>query len=94
MPGIPSIIPYFDDVLISAISEAQLLQQLRLVLTHFKQTGLKLKKTKCRFGVPNVEFLGFLIDADGLHPTLSKMEAIKKAPSPTGKAELQAFLGL
>ncbi|XP_013927684.1 PREDICTED: uncharacterized protein LOC106553663 [Thamnophis sirtalis] len=41
-----------------------------------------------------VEFLGFLIDAQGIHPTPSKIAAIRNAPTPSSKAELQEFLGL
>lgn len=41
-----------------------------------------------------MKFLGYLINSQGLHPTRSKVEAIKKAPMPTHKAELQVFLGL
>lgn len=81
--GIPGVIPYFDDVLISASSKSTFINRIRQVLTRFKQKGLKLKKAKCKFGVPQVEFLRFLIDAKGIHPTLSKVEAIKNAPAPT-----------
>lgn len=45
-------------------------------------------------GVPRVEFLGYLIDSHSLHPMPSKMEAIKKAPTPTNKTKRQVFLGL
>lgn len=44
--------------------------------------------------VPQVEFLGYLIDGNGIQPTASKLRAIKEAPKPKTKAELQAFLGL
>ncbi|XP_026581555.1 uncharacterized protein LOC113454394, partial [Pseudonaja textilis] len=39
-------------------------------------------------------FLGYLLDRHGIHPTGKKLRAIKEAPTPTNKAELQAFLGL
>lgn len=41
-----------------------------------------------------MEFLGYLIDQHGIHPTPAKVEAIASAPTPTNKVELQAFLGL
>lgn len=92
--GLPGVVPYFDDVLISASSQGELIERVRNVLLCFRKAGLKLKKHKCVIGVPKVEFLGFLIDANGIHPTPSKAEAIRSAPTPTCKAELQAFLGL
>ncbi|XP_075741316.1 uncharacterized protein LOC142790221 [Rhipicephalus microplus] len=52
------------------------------------------KKEKCQLGVAQVEFLGFRIDAEGIHPTPEKTQAILGAPRPSKKTELQAFLGL
>lgn len=39
--GIPGVIPYFDDVLISAASTSELMDRLRAVLRKFQQAGLK-----------------------------------------------------
>ncbi|XP_058038083.1 uncharacterized protein K02A2.6-like [Ahaetulla prasina] len=94
LQGLPGVVPYFDDVLISAIDRSELVERLRAVLSCFWAAGLKLKKDKCHIGVPRVEFLGFLVDSNGIHPAPSKVEAIKNAPTPTNKGELQAFLGL
>ena len=53
-----------------------------------------MKREKCQFLRDSVEYLGHLIDADGLHTTDSKLKAINEAPSPTNSQELRAFLGL
>ncbi|OUC42203.1 hypothetical protein D917_10354, partial [Trichinella nativa] len=37
-------------------------------------------------------FLGYRIDAEGIHPSEKKVEAIHKAPRPKNKQELQAFM--
>ncbi|XP_060539009.1 uncharacterized protein K02A2.6-like, partial [Pantherophis guttatus] len=94
LQGVPGVVPYFDDVLVSGDSRAQLLERLRLVLQRFKAKGLRVRRDKCTIGVQEVEFLGYLIDSTGIHPTKSKVEAIHEAPSPKNKTELQAFLGL
>ena len=60
----------------------------------FQTAGLRVKKSKCQFGVPAAEFLEFMIDAKGVHPTPAKVKAIHSAPQPQSKAEIQAFLGL
>ena len=44
--------------------------------------------------VPSVTYLGYTIGAEGTHPMLKKVEAIKEAPSPTNVTELKAFLDL
>jgi hypothetical protein len=41
-----------------------------------------------------VVYMGHLIDAEDLHATEDKIEAVKKAPSPTNVSELRSYLGL
>ncbi|XP_026530731.1 uncharacterized protein K02A2.6-like, partial [Notechis scutatus] len=92
--GIKGVVPYFDDVLVSAANQEELEGRLREVLEKFKGAGLKVKKEKCQLYTEQVEFLGYLLDRHGIHPTGSKVKAIKEAPTPKNKTELQAFLGL
>ncbi|XP_060542427.1 uncharacterized protein K02A2.6-like [Pantherophis guttatus] len=94
LQGIPGVVPYFDDVLITADNEHQLRERLREVLRKFRDAGLRVKRNKCMIAVPSVEFLGYRVDGTGIHPTESKIRAIQEAPTPKDKAELQAFLGL
>ena len=54
---------------------------------------MKLKK-KCAFCVPQVEYLGHIISAEGLCPAASKVKAIKEALKPSSLSKLQPFLGL
>ena len=59
-----------------------------------QDAGLKLKFSKCKIGASQVEYLGHMIDKEGLHPTTKKVEAITKAPTPTNVTQLKAYLGL
>ena len=43
---------------------------------------------------PSVEYLGFKVDADGLHTTTAKVEAILNSPQPTDVRQLRSFLRL
>ncbi|XP_026562019.1 uncharacterized protein K02A2.6-like, partial [Pseudonaja textilis] len=94
LQGLPGVVPYFDDILVSARDRPQLFQRVRAVLERFRQHGLRLKKEKCAIATRQVDFLGYKIDASGIHPLESKVRAIHEAPTPTSKTELQAFLGL
>ncbi|KFD50051.1 hypothetical protein M513_09011 [Trichuris suis] len=87
--SIPGTTVYFDDVLIRRTTLPQLTDRLWQVLQVLRNTGLRAKKEKCLFGVTSVDFLGYRIDASGIHPSRSKMEAIKNAPVPRNKQELQ-----
>ena len=53
-----------------------------------------MKKAKCSFMKDKVEFLGHRVDAEGLHITTDKLEAIQKTPAPKDVQELRSFLGL
>ena len=41
-----------------------------------------------------VQYLGHIIDAEGLHPIADKVEAVQKAPPPKNVSELKSYLGL
>ena len=41
-----------------------------------------------------MEYLGFTIDQQGVHPSEGKVQAIKSAPNPQNLTELKAYLGL
>ncbi|GJU81008.1 putative reverse transcriptase domain-containing protein [Tanacetum coccineum] len=52
------------------------------------------KFSKCDFWINIVQFLGHLIDSQGLHVDPAKIEAVKKWASPTTPTEIRKFLGL
>ncbi len=85
---------YIDDILVSGKSEEEHLRRLELVLQRLEEAGLRLKRGKCSFVMPSVEYLGHRIDSEGLHPTDEKVRAIKDAPAPRNITELRSFLGL
>ncbi|XP_058024074.1 uncharacterized protein K02A2.6-like [Ahaetulla prasina] len=68
--GLEGVVPYFDDVLISANDQLELVGKLRAVLTRLRKAGLKLKKEKCRIGVPK-PLLGLLAGDRPTPPILS-----------------------
>ena len=53
--------------------------------------GTRVSRLSCSWCVP---YLGHRIDAQGLHPTRDKVEAIQQAPTPQNSTELRAYLGL
>ena len=59
-----------------------------------QEAGLRLKRVKCLFCVPEVEYLGHIISAAGLKPSPHKIRAIVEAPQPTKISELKSFLCL
>ncbi len=70
------------------------LQQLSLIFQKLTQVGLKSKLTKCEFLKSRIEFLGHLIDGDGIHTVDSKITAVQKFPTPKSVENVRSFLGL
>ena len=94
LSGIPKVINYLEDILVTGTTEEDHFHNLQLVLQRLETAGLHLKKEKCKFLVPSINYLGHKIDAQGLHPLPDKIEAIVSASSPKTLTELKAFLGL
>ena len=94
LQGIPNMIVYFDDILVTGANEEEHHKTLSLVLDDLGKAGFQARKSKCQFMVSSASYLGHLIDQFGRHPLHEKVKAIKKAPSPKNVSELKSYLGL
>ncbi|GJY97819.1 putative reverse transcriptase domain-containing protein, partial [Tanacetum coccineum] len=50
--------------------------------------------SKCEFWIPKVQFLGHVIDSEGIHVDPANTESIKDWASPKSPMEIRQFLGL
>ena len=94
LQGIEGVVVYLDDILVTGKCQDQHLQRLEEVLQRLSAAGPRLKRVKCQFMVPSVQYLGVIINAEGTHPNKDKVKAIQEAPVPTSVKKLKAFLGL
>jgi hypothetical protein len=94
LAGVPKVICYLDDILVAGEDTKDHLRTLSLVFGRLQNAGFKLNKSKCQFEKSSVTYLAHRIDADGLHPTDSKLRAIANAPTPENVTQLKSFLGL
>ncbi|GJX27130.1 putative reverse transcriptase domain-containing protein [Tanacetum coccineum] len=69
-------------------------KHLKLILELLKKEQLYAKFSKCEFWIPKVQFLGHVIDSQGIHLDLAKIEFIKDWASPKTAMEIRQFLGL
>ena len=56
--------------------------------------GIRLKLIKCSFMVDSVEYLGYKLDARGIHPVADKVKAVQEAPEPKDISQLKSYIGL
>ncbi|GJW24340.1 putative reverse transcriptase domain-containing protein [Tanacetum coccineum] len=57
-------------------------EHLKLILELLKKEELYAKFSKCEFWIPKVQFLGHVIDSEGIHVDPAKIESIKDWTSP------------
>ncbi|GJR00641.1 putative reverse transcriptase domain-containing protein [Tanacetum coccineum] len=69
-------------------------EHLKAVLELLKKEKLYAKFSKCEFWIPKVQFLGHVIDSQGIHVDPAKIESIKDWESPKTPTEIRQFLGL
>nr|XP_033477362.1 uncharacterized protein K02A2.6 [Epinephelus lanceolatus] len=94
LSGLPGVQCYLDDILCTGANDEEHLRNLDATLQRLKEYGLRVRKEKCEFFKPSVEYLGHVIDAKGLHTAPSKIAAIVDAPPPQNVSQLRSFLGL
>ena len=73
---------YIDNVLITGSDEKSHLPALEEVLKCMEEAGLRLNVNKCLFMASQVTFLGYKIDAEGLHPLPDKVRAVEMLQIP------------
>ncbi|GKC25284.1 putative reverse transcriptase domain-containing protein, partial [Tanacetum coccineum] len=69
-------------------------EHLKLILRLLKKEELYAKFSKCEFWLSKVQFLGHVIDSEGIYVDPAKIESIKDLASPKTPTEIHQFLGL
>ncbi|GKE27942.1 putative reverse transcriptase domain-containing protein, partial [Tanacetum coccineum] len=89
------VIVFIDDILVYSMDEEEHGKHLKNILELLKKEKLYTKFSKCDFWLDAVQFLGHVIDRNGLHVDPTKIKAIKNWAAPTtpteGKEEEEAF---
>ncbi len=88
------VLVFFDDILIYSATWAEHLQHVQAVLRAIRDNKLVLKRSKCRFGERQVQYLGHTVSAEGVAMDEHKIQAIGAWPLPRSVRAVRSFLGL
>ncbi|GJU66401.1 putative reverse transcriptase domain-containing protein [Tanacetum coccineum] len=88
------VIVFIDDILIYSKSEEEHEFHLKTILDLLKKEKLYAKFSKCEFWLKEVQFLGHVVNRDGIHVDPSKVESVKNWKIPESSTEIRSFLGL
>nr|GFB71755.1 putative reverse transcriptase domain-containing protein [Tanacetum cinerariifolium] len=88
------MIVFIDDILIYSENKEEHGEPLKTILKLLKDENLYAKFSKCDFWLNSVQFLGHVIDSNGIHVDPAKIEAIKSWAAPTTPTKVASILSL
>ncbi|KAJ9553347.1 hypothetical protein OSB04_017392 [Centaurea solstitialis] len=89
-----SVIVFIDDILIYSKTKEDHVVHLIEVLETLRRERLYAKFSKCDFWLQEVQFLGHLVNREGIKVDPAKIEAVMKWEVPKTPTEIRSFLGL
>lgn len=89
----PHVFVYLDDIVIVTETFELHLKILEHVFKRLIDAGLKVNIEKCQFCRPEMKYLGYVVDRNGLHVDVDKVKAMLELPTPRNVSELRRTLG-
>jgi hypothetical protein len=88
------VVVYLDDILIFSRTWEEKLQHMEEVLRTLRQHKLYANIEKCSFGMKEIQYLGYIMNEQGVHVDSAKIQVIRNWSTPRTITELRSFLGL
>lgn len=85
---------YIDDVIVYGQNEDEFIANLIQILERLQTRKVSLNPKKCQFGAKEVEFVGHIIDENGLRMSEAKLQKVIDFTKPMVAKGLKSFLGL
>lgn len=93
LSDVKGVIVFIDDIVVFGSSRDEHDMRLTETLSVLKKNNATLNKEKCKFGLTEIEILGFKVDHLGITPTDEKIKALETFRMPETKEEARS-LGL
>jgi hypothetical protein len=83
---------YLDDILIYSENVSEYQDQVKKVLQRLRDAGLQVDIDKCKFGVTQTKYLGFIISTRGIEVDPEKVSVVRDWKAPNTVQGIQSFL--
>ena len=70
-------VAYVDDILVTGHDQVTHREKVQKILIKLYKARLRAKLAKCRFKVPRVEFLRYVVGKEGVSTDLEKTQAVR-----------------
>ena len=94
LEGLPGVLCLIDDIIIFAQTQEEHDLQLRAALQRLEKAHVTLNEEKCVFSQRRINFLGYVLDENGIQANPDKTAAIKNMCTPTSVTDLRHFMGM
>lgn len=92
--GMDGVFHYLDDLVLFSDTIANHIKLLEKLLCRLREAHLKLNPNKCNFLRDELEYLGHVINKDGLKPSPNKVKAVASFPIPQNADETLRFVSM
>jgi hypothetical protein len=88
------VVVFIDDILVFSKTNEEHAEHLRLVLQKLREHKLYAKRSKCKFWLKEVSFLGHVVSNGGITVDPNKVQDVLNLKPTTNVSEIHSFLGL
>ena len=85
---------FVDDIIVYGASQQEFVQNLRQVFERLRTFRLRLKRSKCKLGLAQVDYLGHVVSGSGIALSDRRKQGLADLQTPKGPTQLRSFLGL
>lgn len=92
-PDLPKVFTYLDDVVVLSETFEEHLTLLEEVFRRLRAANLTVSWEKCHFCRPQLKYLGYVVDGNGLHVDPDKVKAMMLLPPPKSVKDVRGIIG-
>ena len=81
-------------IIVHGKGEDEFCHRTALILQRAIDKNITFNPNKCRLGLDRIDYLGHVIDSDGISFNNDKISKVMEFPTPTNSKQLRSFLGL